>query len=364
MTSVRGMAMTCDADPLPDEGKTAAIQQKLTEWFEANRRDLPWRRDRDPYKVWVSEIMLQQTQVDTVIPYFERFIERFPTVHALAAAAEEDVLKAWEGLGYYTRARHLHSAAKDVVELYGGVVPDDLPSISRLKGIGPYTAGAILSLAYGRREPAVDGNVMRVMARLFSLRDDIAKAATRVKIEALVRHLLPPAAPGTFNESLMELGALICTPRNPACLICPLLAECQAQKAGIHDQLPVKRRKPQIKSVSLVCGVIVRQGRVLVCRRPDRGLLAGMWEFPNTEHTEVSRLLPELGIAWGKRLGSVPHVFSHVKWLVHVYSGEVRGRLGHEVLPPGYKWVRPADLDAYAFPRVFHKVRELADGLF
>lgn len=352
------MTTKVDAYPIPDDRRKTAIQQKLVGWFKENCRDLPWRHDRDPYKVWVSEIMLQQTQVDTVTPYYNRFMDKFPTPYDLASAPEEEVIKAWEGLGYYSRARNLHSAVREVVETYDGKVPDNLADISRLKGIGPYTAGAILSLAYGKAEPAVDGNVMRVIARLFSISDDIAKPATRVKMERLVRYLIPQDEAGPFNEGLMELGALICTPRNPACLFCPLIEECIGREQGIHEELPVKKKSKRVKPVSLTCGVIVSGSSVLLHQRPDRGLLAGMWEFPNSEQTDVTELLPELDIAWEGPLGHVTHTFSHVQWKLSVHTGETRSK--DMTLPPNYRWVERAQLSDYAFPKVFHKVGELA----
>lgn len=342
----------------PNEAIKTAIQRQLLDWFIENRRDLPWRYDRNPYKVWVSEIMLQQTQVDTVVPYFNRFMERFPTVHDLAAATEEEVIKAWEGLGYYSRARNLHSAVREVAAGYGGVVPNSAEEISKLKGVGPYTAGAILSLAYGKAEPAVDGNVMRVISRLFAIQDDIAKPATRVKMEQLVRQLIPTDTPGAFNEGLMELGALICTPRDPDCLFCPLITVCQGREAGIHEQLPVKKKNKRVKSVSLVCGVVLKDGCVLVRRRPEQGLLAGMWEFPNAQQTDVTALLPETGIHWRTAIGDVSHVFSHVKWTVRVYRGDFHDQ--GKSLSPEYRWVELEELSNYAFPKVFHKVRQLA----
>lgn len=352
------MTLKRQSYPYPDKERTSLIQQKLVHWFIDNGRDLPWRHDRNPYKVWVSEVMLQQTQVETVIPYFNRFMERFPTIYALAEANEEEVIKAWEGLGYYSRARYLHHAVREVAEEYGGKVPKRMEEISQLKGVGPYTAGAILSLAYGQPVPAVDGNVMRVIARLFAIDDDIAKQATRVKMEQLVKHLIPPDAPGPFNEGLMELGALICTPRNPDCLFCPLLEECMGRAQGRHEQLPVKKKRQRVRSASLVCGVVVKNQRVLIRRRPDQGLLAGMWEFPNIEQSDVRALLPELRIEWERPLGKITHVFSHVKWTVNVYRGEAQSR--QQPLTPDYRWIELKELSNYAFPRVFHKVRQLA----
>ena len=224
------------------EAAAAFFAAELLNWYDANKRDLPWRRDRDPYRIWVSEVMLQQTRVDTVIPYYERFMERFPTVRHLAEAPEEEVLKCWEGLGYYSRARNLQAGARQVVELYGGVVPDDKAAISSLKGIGPYTAGAILSIAYNKPEPAVDGNVMRVMSRYFLLEDDIAKPSARTKIERLAASIIPEGRAGDFNQAVMELGALVCTPKSPGCLLCPVLAQCAGRAAGRERELPVKSK--------------------------------------------------------------------------------------------------------------------------
>ncbi|WP_054950575.1 A/G-specific adenine glycosylase [Numidum massiliense] len=411
-----------------DERLVREIQDNLLTWFAENGRDLPWRRDRNPYKVWVSEIMLQQTQVDSVIPYFNNFMEKFPTAHALAAAAEEEVIKAWEGLGYYSRARNLHSAVKEVVAEYGGNVPDDVEGISRLKGVGPYTAGAILSFAYGKAEPAVDGNVLRVIARLFCLPDDIARAATRTKFAALVRHLIPVDDAANFNEGLIELGALVCTPRNPACLHCPLREQCRARLRGVHEQLPRKKKRGKVESIALFCAVLSDGERVLLRRRPQNGLLAGMWEFPTWDSTERSLSVPGYDIDWNGPRGQVTHVFSHVKWEVTVVTGSVRSGTAHKrggeggasdvidasdagvaddvigasdtggadyvsyvgdvgdagttdrsscddavhdashsdgtaerILPPEYRFVALDALDDYAFPKVFHKVRELCE---
>lgn len=223
------------------------FQADLLNWYDQNKRDLPWRRERDPYRIWVSEIMLQQTKVDTVIPYYERFMSLFPTLDALADAEEETVLKAWEGLGYYSRARNLHQAVKEVKETYNSKVPDT-EEIHNLRGVGPYTAGAILSIAYGIPAPAVDGNVMRVLSRIFLIEDDIGKATTRKKFEALVNQIISTDKPSDFNQALMELGALICTPRSPSCLLCPVQSHCTGREAGIHESLPVKMKKTAVKT--------------------------------------------------------------------------------------------------------------------
>ncbi len=261
------------------------FSQELLGWFHIHKRTLPWRQNRDPYRVWVSEIMLQQTRVDTVIPYYERFMERFPSVTALAEAPEPEVLKCWEGLGYYSRARNLQAGAREVVDKYNGVIPDDADAVAGLKGIGPYTRGAVMSIAFNRPEPAVDGNVMRVLSRYFCLEDDIAKPRTRVQLEHLARSLIPEGAAGDFNQALMELGALVCTPKSPGCLTCPVMVHCQGRLAGKETVLPIKTKaKPpreERRLVALIEGNGAHAGKVLVRQRPETGLLAQMWELPH-----------------------------------------------------------------------------------
>ncbi|WP_438447754.1 A/G-specific adenine glycosylase [Gorillibacterium sp. sgz5001074] len=263
------------------------FSEPLLEWYRSVRRDLPWRRSRDPYRIWVSEIMLQQTRVETVIPYFNRFMEWFPTVEALAYAPEERLLKAWEGLGYYSRARNLQAAAREVCEQYGGRVPDTKEGVSGLKGVGPYTAGAILSIAFNQPEPAVDGNVMRVLSRYLVLEEDIAKPSTRIGIEKLAQALIPEGTAGDFNQALMELGATICTPKAAHCLPCPVMEWCGARLEGRVDELPVKAKaKPprtERRAVALVEGTGEHAGRVLVRQRPADGLLARLWELPHVQ---------------------------------------------------------------------------------
>ncbi|MEK3796246.1 A/G-specific adenine glycosylase [Paenibacillus sp. FSL R7-0204] len=316
----------------------------LLEWYHLQKRDLPWRRHRNPYYIWISEIMLQQTRVDTVIPYFNRFIEQFPTVEALADAPEEEVLKCWEGLGYYSRARNLQHAAKQVKELYGGQVPDDRDAVFGLKGVGPYTAGAILSIAFNRPEPAVDGNVMRVLSRYFRIEDDIAKGPTRVKMEKLAAELIPEGEAGSFNQALMELGALICTPKSPRCLPCPVMEHCAARLAGCEASLPVKTKakppRPEERLAALVEGRGEHAGRVLIRQRPASGLLARMWELPHWPAPPAEAggargaLLPEAAALDRLRRSmsqagiharpeehwmAAEHTFSHIVWTLQVY---------------------------------------------
>jgi A/G-specific adenine glycosylase len=336
-----------------------AFQQDLLSWFEAEMRSLPWREDRDPYKIWVSEIMLQQTRVDTVIPYFNRFIEKFPTIETLAIAKEEEVLKAWEGLGYYSRVRNLHSAVKEVNESYGGVVPKTVEEISKLKGVGPYTTGAILSIAYGIPEPAVDGNVMRVFSRIFSVWEDIAKSKTRILFEEIVRDVISKENPSYFNQALMELGALICTPTSPSCLLCPVREHCQAFDEGVQSELPVKSKKKAPRSVSMAAVVIEDEaGRLLVHKRPNKGLLANMWEFPNVE-TQLDFQSPKetlqhyiknefvLNVEIGAAFTTIEHVFSHLVWNITVYKGKLTDELFHR---EDLKCLDLSSLSELAFP--------------
>ncbi|AMX85335.1 A/G-specific adenine glycosylase [Geobacillus subterraneus] len=347
------------------------FQRDLLDWFARERRDLPWRKDRDPYKVWVSEVMLQQTRVETVIPYFEKFIEQFPTLEALAGADEDEVLKAWEGLGYYSRVRNLHAAVKEVKEHYGGKVPDRPDEFAKLKGVGPYTVGAVLSLAYGVPEPAVDGNVMRVLSRLFLVTDDIAKASTRKRFEQIVREIMAYEHPGAFNEALIELGALVCTPRRPSCLLCPVQAHCRAFAEGVPEELPVKTKKTAVKQVPLAVAVLAdEEGRILIRKRGHTGLLANLWEFPGCEingEGEKEKLekgfLNEHGlkVKLGEPLASFDHVFSHLIWKLTVFSGQL---LDGERLDEPYRLVSARELDAYAFPvshqRIWREYQERA----
>lgn len=328
------------------------FSKELLLWYETAKRDLPWRRHRDPYYIWVSEIMLQQTRVDTVIPYFHRFIERFPTLVDLAEAPEEDVLKCWEGLGYYSRARNLQQAARQVAERHGGRIPDDKAAVSALKGIGPYTAGAIMSIAFGRPEPAVDGNVMRVLSRYFLLEDDIMKPATRTRMEALAARLIPEGRASDFNQALMELGALVCTPKSPHCLTCPVLQHCQGRLAGAEGRLPVKTKakppRPEYRLGAIVEGTGEHAGRVLVRRRAESGLLARMWELPHVpaadgkpgdgaglpDEPAMERLIGALaaeGTA-ARPLGAymeAEHTFSHIRWHLKIFRFQEAEAYGH-----------------------------------
>lgn len=333
------------------------FQEQLLHWFERNLRDLPWRRDRDPYKIWVSEIMLQQTRVDTVIPYFERFMEKFPTLETLSDAPEDDVIKLWEGLGYYSRARNLHAGVREVRENYGGQVPDTPEEISKIKGIGPYTAGAILSIAYGKPEPAVDGNVMRVLSRLLQIEEDIQKVKTRKQFEQVIREIIAKHNPSYFNQALMELGALVCTPKSPKCGNCPVSAHCVARANGAEEQLPIKGKAKPPKPVQISAAFVEKNGCFLIRKRPEQGLLAGLWELPNVEGDGQA-----LENHLSQTLGIIPrdftpllehqHTFSHLQWNMAVYYVKP---VNEEKIVPG-EWISWEKLEKFAFPVSYQKI--------
>ncbi|WP_270182634.1 A/G-specific adenine glycosylase [Alkalihalobacillus sp. CinArs1] len=346
------------------------FQNDLIDWFRSEQRILPWRENKDPYRVWVSEIMLQQTRVDTVIPYFHHFLEKFPTVEDLANAPQEEVLKAWEGLGYYSRARNLQAAVKEVAETYGGVVPNTPSEISKLKGVGPYTAGAILSIAYGVPEPAVDGNVMRVISRIIGIWEDIAKPSTRKIFEEVIREIISKEDPSSFNQGLMELGAIICTPKSPSCLLCPVQSHCRAFHEGSQEELPIKSKKKAPRPVPIAVAVFQNSsGRYLIRKRPEDGLLAGLWEFVNVELTEgglkEKQLITHIRDEYGgtatiqDELTTFTHVFSHIKWYLTVYKGEVDGINETETV----RFVNESELEKFAFPVAHQKiVKQIVKG--
>ncbi|HDQ45788.1 MAG TPA: A/G-specific adenine glycosylase, partial [bacterium] len=323
--------------PVPSP-RRADYESRILHWFDANRRVMPWRGTRDPYRIWVSEIMLQQTRVATAVEYFNRFIRSFPTVRDLAAAESHDVMKVWEGLGYYARARNLHRAAKEIVQRFGGCIPDRAEDLLSLPGIGRYTTGAILSIAFGRPAPVLDGNVIRVLSRFFQITDNVDRSATQKRLWALAESLLPRTRIRDFNEAMMELGALVCTPKRPGCDSCPLSDLCTARRIGIQASLPVKTPKKPLPHLDVTAGVIWKEGRFLITLRPPRGLLGGLWEFPGgkreageTLEACLSREIhEELGIevSVGRRLISVEHAYTHFRITLHVFecrfvSGEI-----------------------------------------
>ena len=348
------------------------IARALLDWFAVHQRDLPWRRSRDPYRIWVSEVMLQQTRVETVIPYYQRWCERFPTLDSLADAPEEEVLKAWEGLGYYSRARNLHAAVREVAAAYGGEVPDDPQAMARLKGVGPYTAGAVLSIAFNRPVPAVDGNVMRVLSRLYLIEDDIMQPATRQSMEQLAASLIPTGQASAFNQALMELGALLCTPGTPKCPICPVAAFCRARQEGAQERLPVKAKAKAPRPVDMVAAVIWHGGKVLIARRPADGLLGGLWEFPSGQRPAhlsweraVHAVMAErfgLEVEVVAHLADVRHVFSHLVWALKAFTARPAAGATLPADSETVRWVTPADLARFAFPAAHQKLIRLLPG--
>jgi A/G-specific adenine glycosylase len=304
------------------------LRPQLLRWYSAARRDVPWRRTRDPYAVWLSEVMLQQTRVETVVPYYTRFVRAFPTVHALAEAPIDSVLALWSGLGYYRRARMLHEGARHVAHALGGAMPDDVEGLRAIPGIGPYTAGAVASIAFGKRAALVDGNVARVLSRLFAIEDDLRAGAGLARVwsvaERLVSGLAPDDDPGAWNQALMELGATICTPRDPRCLVCPAREACAARARGIERDLPRLKPKPKPKAEARVAVVAAARGRVLLARRRADGRFGGMWEPPSVVGTDARALEQVSGpLRALEEAGEVRHVLSHRRLEVRVFTAKV-----------------------------------------
>lgn len=348
----------------------SGFQEPLIQWYRKNKRELPWRKTRNPYYIWVSEVMLQQTQVDTVIPYYERFIAQFPTMHELARAPEETVLKAWEGLGYYSRARNLQSGVQEVVEQYKARIPSQKKDLLSVKGIGPYTAGAILSIAFNKEEPAVDGNVMRVMARIFLIGDDIAKQKTRRFFENLLSELIPVGHASDFNQALMELGALICKPRQPLCHACPVAAFCEAKQKNVVQEYPVKTKKINQKTVRYAAVVLYdHDSHYFIQKRPADGLLANLWEFPLVAIAPDQDMLETVSEAMRrdyrvhpdlkKTDQTVTHTFTHLKWNLNIVLGETDHLPGLEL----GRSVTKEELPNYPFPVPQQKIIGLLDEL-
>ncbi len=348
------------------------LASRLLAWYRKNKRTLPWRDHLDPYVVWVSEIMLQQTRVEAVIPYFERWMKLFPTVKKLAKASEQDVLNAWEGLGYYSRARNLHRAAQIVAEKYNGELPRNLDELRALPGIGRYTVGAIASMAFGMDEPTLDGNLRRVFARVFDITEPADSPAGEKILWSLAAKHLPKGQAGDYNQALMDLGATICLPKNPRCLICPLMVICKARIAGTQEQRPVLRPKKETPRFIHAAGVVSRIGRgasrrgnltyVLLAKRPSKGLLGGMWEFPNGRvdgdpaHDLVNALKVEYGLRVRKRaaLGVVQHAYTHFKVTEYVFDCELISMSKDSNL----KWVSMKELDDYPMGKIDRQIAQ------
>lgn len=340
---------------------------RLLNWYSQHGRTLPWRRHTDPYAVWVSEIMLQQTRVETVIPYFERWMKTFPTIEKLAKASEQDVLNAWEGLGYYGRARNLYKAAKIVLEEHNGKLSRNLDELRALPGIGRYTAGAIASMAFGMDEPTLDGNLRRVFTRVFDISEPADSSAGEKKLWGLTAKYLPKGQAGEYNQALMDLGATICIPKNPHCMICPLMRLCKARQAGTQEKRPVLKPKKQTPHYVSAAGVIVRRGRVLMAQRPSKGLLGGMWEFPNgwvdgdPGEGLVNALKAEYGLKVQKKeiLETIKHAYSHFGVTVHPFICELIKKSENQDL----RWIKVSELEGYPMGRIDRQIAQKVQSI-
>jgi A/G-specific adenine glycosylase len=364
------------------QNKIAQLQNCLLHWYRKSARDLPWRRTKDPYKIWVSEIMLQQTQVDTVIPYYEKWLRKFPSLKSLAKTPPSEVMKYWAGLGYYRRARMLHEAAKTVLNEYSGQVPNQVQELVKLPGIGKYTAGAIASIAFGQKAPIVDGNVIRILTRIFAVKNDIGKPATLQKIWAISESLVPETNPGDFNQAMMELGATVCTPDNPNCEQCPVSKICAAHHIRKETEFPVKKTGERLQKIRNVALVLRNgQGRVLLQKQPKEGRWGGLWMFPFWK--EKKTMLQGLQLRSGqiRHLLTIRHGFTKYRVTLEVYEQKVcllelkanhqkqRAKYGRQTiiksgdvtrhapsfLPDG-RWLTPSELSKYALPSPHKKI--------
>ena len=344
------------------------LQQQILEWFQKNARDLPWRRTYDPYHIWISEIMLQQTQMERVVEYFSRWILRFPDIVSITRANEEEVLKLWEGLGYYTRARNIIRSAQILLADYNGELPAEHDLLLKLPGIGKYTAGAIMSIAFNKEYPLVDANIERVFARMFNLAEPVKNKNTHSFTWQKARELLPEGRAREFNQALMELGALVCVARNPRCKICPIKTYCQAFSLGLVSERPVLKVPPKTVFIEMATGILEHDGRILIQKRKPKGVWANLWEFPGgrleagetPEMALMREYLEETELAVGnlKKITSVQHSYTIYRVTLHCYFCSVIDDRHEPVLHTAqeYRWVKPAELSAFAFPAGHRKL--------
>jgi len=342
-----------------------SFRKALMDWYLVNQRDLPWRKTTNPYHIWVSEVMLQQTQVNTVLPYYHNFLQRFGSLEQLVRADLQDVLKAWEGLGYYARARNLHRAAGIILNHHHGIVPDGWEGFRKLPGVGDYIAAAVLSIAFGKPYPVVDGNVKRVLARLFLVEEPVNKSTSIKIFKEAAGQLLSPQNPGTFNQAMMELGALICKPQQLLCSTCPVQRMCLAYGTGRVGEYPKKLKRSPTPQFKIAVGVVFKNGNVLITRRKPEGLLGGLWEFPggkirNNEKAKdacIREIKEETNLSIGadSHLVRIKHAYTHFKIVMDVFccsyiSGKVKLNG-----PVDHRWIKLDKLDGYPFPRANHK---------
>ena len=341
------------------------IAPTLLAWYDKNAADLPWRGIDDAYRTWLSEIMLQQTQIETVKPYYHRFLEQYPTIEALAAAPLDDILKQWEGLGYYSRARNLHKTARIITNEMDGKFPQTAAELIKLPGIGRYTSGAVASIAFNESVPVLDGNVIRVFTRVFNIADDVTETATKKHMWDIAGRLVPEKRPGDYNQALMEIGQTICTRRNPLCEICPLNTNCLANAIGAQHERPVKKKKPRTPHYDVAAGIIYDDdGRILIAQRPLDGLLGGLWEFPGGKQEKGETLEACLKRELREELAievdvnaffvKVRHAFTHFKITLHAFECHYLGATPPHTEPQlleakAIAWVKPEDFEKYSF---------------
>ena len=341
------------------------FRNALLKWFEKHQREMPWRGIDDPYKIWVSEVMLQQTQVKKVVSYYERFIAKFPDVQHLADAPLQDVLKVWEGLGYYARARNLHKAAQIITKEYAGKIPNDYATFRKLPGIGDYSAAAVHSIAFNEPYAAVDGNIKRVLARLLLIDTPINDTSSAKLFQQSADKLLDQKEPGQFNQAMMELGAIVCRPQSPTCLVCPVNLFCGAFQTARQDEFPIRLKREKVPEHHMVAGVIYKGSKALIVQRPLDGLLGGLWEFPNgnveeSENVEQACIrhisdVVNLSVSKIKYITQVRHAFTHFKIVVDVYTCDYQSGEVDLNGPIDAKWVKLSELKDYPLPRATHK---------
>ncbi|MGW8224814.1 MAG: A/G-specific adenine glycosylase [Anaerolineales bacterium] len=338
----------------------------LLDWYQTHARSLPWRNQIDPYLVWISEIMLQQTQVETVIPYFKRWVEVFPTIDSLASASQQEVLAVWEGLGYYSRARNLHRAAQHVRAEYGGHLPREVNQLCQLPGIGRSTAGAIASIAFGMDEPVLDGNIRRVLARLFDVREPSRSAAGEKRLWELAQAHIPPGKAGDYNQALMDLGALVCIPQHPRCEVCPLNTICAAYASGMQEERPIRLSKPTPPHHVVSSAIIQKNHQVLIAQRPPDGLLGSMWEFPGGKVEAGEDLITglkreiceELGveILVGSPFGVYHHAYTHFRVTLHAFFCKLNGSQPRSIFHSQLAWCDIASLPDYPMGKIDRQI--------